>query len=303
MPSIVDHDDERAKALLNASVASVNVSINHKYWNWDGEPPAERFRGTINRWANKEDRKLYIHWEGNNNCTSEKLEDPGDDSTFLLQSDLDFRLESYADGRPAPKAPAPIANPFLLASSDLGSRDVLIARADTIMAGTESYFNAKVMTDRGAQVERMRVSQIFDPLHAMANPVTAQDVDALKCFRFSKRPDLAAKVEGMKSELNTFNALVKCIKPEQERQVPAKGQAGKDGKTIDGFDMQAWWRSNESKVPTFFRILQAVACHSPNSCLPETVFSILNASFDDEQLLAYADYIELSLQLQFDSRS
>ena len=36
---------------------------------------------------------------------------------------------------------------------------------------------------------------------------------------------------------------------------------------------------------------------------PERVFSIINNSFDDDQDRAHADYIELSLQLQFNERS
>ena len=36
---------------------------------------------------------------------------------------------------------------------------------------------------------------------------------------------------------------------------------------------------------------------------PERVFFILNNSFDDDQDRAHADYIELSLQLQFNDRS
>ena len=36
---------------------------------------------------------------------------------------------------------------------------------------------------------------------------------------------------------------------------------------------------------------------------PERVFSILNDTFDDDQDKALADYIELSLQLQFNNRT
>ena len=36
---------------------------------------------------------------------------------------------------------------------------------------------------------------------------------------------------------------------------------------------------------------------------PERVFSILNDTFDDDMDNSHADYIELSLQLQFNSRT
>ena len=40
-----------------------------------------------------------------------------------------------------------------------------------------------------------------------------------------------------------------------------------------------------------------------NSVPPERVFSVLNDSFDDDMDRSHADYIELSLQLQFNNRS
>lgn len=49
--------------------------------------------------------------------------------------------------------------------------------------------------------------------------------------------------------------------------------------------------------------LRAIFANASNSVLPERVFSILNDTFDDVQDHALADYIELSLQLQFNNRS
>ena len=42
---------------------------------------------------------------------------------------------------------------------------------------------------------------------------------------------------------------------------------------------------------------------SCNSIPPERVFSILNDTFEDDMDSAHADYIKLSLQLQFNSRT
>ena len=59
----------------------------------------------------------------------------------------------------------------------------------------------------------------------------------------------------------------------------------------------------EDKLPAFANVLRAILANSPNSVPPERVFSILNNTFDDDQRRAHADYIELSLQLQFNARS
>ena len=56
-------------------------------------------------------------------------------------------------------------------------------------------------------------------------------------------------------------------------------------------------------MPAFSYVLRAVLANAPNSIPPERVFSILNDTFDDDQDKALADYIELSLQKQFNARS
>ena len=98
----------------------------------------------------------------------------------------------------------------------------------------------------------------------------------------------------MKSELVAYNSLVKAIKPLPLR-VDAKGK--------DTFTLLGFWRANEDKVPAFSDVVRAVLANAPNSIPPERVFSILNDTFDDDQDSALADYIELSLQLQFNERS
>ena len=98
----------------------------------------------------------------------------------------------------------------------------------------------------------------------------------------------------MKGEVNQFNSLVKAIKPLSQRR---------DTKGNDTFTLLGFWRANEDAVPAFSYVLRAVLANAPNSIPPERVFSILNDSFDDDQDNSLADYIELSLQLQFNERS
>ena len=73
------------------------------------------------------------------------------------------------------------------------------------------------------------------------------------------------------------------------------------------FSLLHFWRENEEGkgIDSFAYVLRAVLANSPNSISPEAerVFSFLNDTFDDDQGSSYADYIELSLQLQFNERS
>ena len=105
---------------------------------------------------------------------------------------------------------------------------------------------------------------------------------------------MSAAIVKMKSEIDTFNALVKQIKPLEQRL---------DAKKKDTFDLGNWWRANGDKVPAFKYVLRAILANSPNSIPPERVFSIINDTFDDDQDSALADYMELSLQKQLNERS
>ena len=45
-----------------------------------------------------------------------------------------------------------------------------------------------------------------------------------------------------------------------------------------------------------------VLTNSPNSCPSECLFSIFNATYNDDQKKSHAEYIELSMQSQFNKR-
>ena len=92
----------------------------------------------------------------------------------------------------------------------------------------------------------------------------------------------------MKEEITKYNGIVKA-------SVPPSGVA------LDTFDLGGFWRAHEADLPAFSFVLRAVLTNSPNSVPPERVFSILNDSFGDLQDNSLADYIELSLQLQFNT--
>ena len=158
------------------------------------------------------------------------------------------------------------------------------------------YFGDSMEMKRGAQLNRMKVARMFNPLHVLSlgSPLTIPDVRELSVFRFSSHPKLAPKMAQMESELPKYLELVAKIKPKSQR-LNDKGK--------DTFSLLDWWRGNEGEVPTWSYVLRAVLANSPNSIPPERVFSILNDSFDDDQDRSLADYIEFSLQRQYNMRS
>jgi hypothetical protein len=77
----------------------------------------------------------------------------------------------------------------------------------------------------------------------------------------------------------------------------------KNSKGKDTFDLSDLWKSNCATLPAFAYVLHAVLTNSPDSCPPESVFSIFNATHNDDQKSSHVDYIPLSMQSQFNTRA
>ena len=111
--------------------------------------------------------------------------------------------------------------------------------------------------------------------------------DGLKIFKLYEHPEIRTQIEVMKTEVMKYQALADSIQSFEER---------KDNKGKDTFDLSNWWKSNCATLPGFTYVLRAVLTNSPNSCLPECLFSIFKATYDDDQKSSYTDYIQLSIQ-------
>lgn len=304
-----------AEILLSlTTVKEVMVSINAEWWDWPGGVPAGRVKGRINRWTskNKGREQLSIEWElgigddgyipGEVKYTAPEISDLSKASTskgkFLSDPKYAFLLEAYANGTPAPNIlPKEVdmaqAAPFLLTNPDFSKTEVVKAYAHTIVAPAIDYWTRTIEVKKGAQVERMKRVRIFNPLHVLGNKISVSDIEGLKIFKLSQHPQIIPQIEVMKTEVITYQALADSIKPFVER---------KDDKGQDTFDMSDWWKANCAKLPAFTYVLRAVLTNSPNSCPPERLFSMFNSTFNDDQKSSYADYMQLSMQSQFNKR-
>ena len=96
----------------------------------------------------------------------------------------------------------------------------------------------------------------------------------------------------MKNEVITYQTPADSINPLVER---------KDDKGQDTFDISDWWKENCTKLPAFTYVLRVVLINSHNSCPPESLFTIFNATFDQKS--SNADYIQLSIQSHLNNRA
>ena len=70
-----------------------------------------------------------------------------------------------------------------------------------------------------------------------------------------------------------------------------------------GLSVPEWWRCNSGSIPHFSSVLRALLTNAPNSCPPERLFSMFNATFGEDQRSAFGDYLELAMQSQYNKRN
>jgi hypothetical protein len=116
----------------------------------------------------------------------------------------------------------------------------------------------------------------------------------LKIFKFYDHPEIRPQIEVMNTEVMKYQALAGSIKSFEE---------SKDSKGKDTFDLPDWWKSNCSTLSGFTYVLCEVLTNSPNSCPAERFFSIFNETYNDDHKRSHTDYIEPSMQSQFNKRA
>lgn len=108
---------------------------------------------------------------------------------------------------------------------------------------------------------------------------TASSVDqALSCIPFLD----ASERDKLKEELPTYIARVADV--------------DKD------FDPLEWWKLNAPMLPYWSAAAKKILLVQPSSAAAEQVFSLLKASFGEQQESSLQDYIESSLMLQYNKR-
>ena len=63
-----------------------------------------------------------------------------------------------------------------------------------------------------------------------------------------------------------------------------------------------WWKVHEERLPNWSSAVKKVLVVQPSSAAAERVFSLLSASFHEQQEHALSDYLEASVMLQYINR-
>ncbi len=143
------------------------------------------------------------------------------------------------------------------------------------------YFSNRFGGVLSSTVAAFKAARLFLPQKIRSLQPDASAVNSLRQFPFLDDDTL---VDSMKLELPTYLAVATDV--------------GSDSDT----DPILWWKEHSSELPNWANALCHVVLIQPSSAAAERAFSLLNSSFAASQESALADYVEVSLMLQFNGR-
>ena len=137
------------------------------------------------------------------------------------------------------------------------------------------YFQEKLNTTLKDALVVFKAARLFSPQKVHSMQPTSFDINCLCAFPFFTEDHIKL----LKEELPVY--LSKCADTDQ------------------GFCPLKWWKQNAPDIPNWAIAATKALLVQPSSAASERVFSMLRASFDEQQDLSLQDYLEASLMLQF----
>lgn len=151
-----------------------------------------------------------------------------------------------------------------------------VSYARSCVKGGLDYINAQLSSNLKPAMEVFKCCRLFS-LHKVREIThTCSTLDeSLSCILFYDDDECAR----LKDELPTYLARVADLDRE--------------------FDPVEWWKINASTLPHWSMAAQKVILVQPSLAAAERVFSLLKASFGDQQDCSLKDFVESSLMLQY----
>ena len=209
-------------------------------------------------------------------------------ATYYLEGDgpLVFscyeKLKAIAEACQAPHFPNVRAVAAAIANEDATQRAADLERKvkacvqPAILCFLQK-FNVKLYDT----VTAFKAARIMCPVAVQWMRPTPATVEALRILPFL---DSDATINGLIRELPQYVAAAQDVVIEQEE------------KKVE------WWQAHADRLPNWSMAVKKILLVQPSSAATERVFSILAASFNDQQDRALADYLQASVMLQYNMR-
>ena len=140
------------------------------------------------------------------------------------------------------------------------------------------YFKSQIDVKVKDALLAFKAARLFSPHKVDSMKPTASDLDCLSAFPFFD----ANFILKLKSELPTY--LSKCADTERD------------------YCVLQWWKQNSLELPYWAEAARKALLVQPSSAASERVFSMLKATFNEQQDTTLQDYLEASLMLQYNNR-
>ena len=209
-------------------------------------------------------------------------------ATYFLEGDgpLVFscyeKLKAVAEACQAPYFPNVRAVVAAIVNEDPNQRAAALEqRAKACVQPAIQRFLRKFNVDLYDAVTAFKAARVMCPVTVGWLRPTRASVEALRIFPFL---DNDATIDGLVRELPQYITATQDVAIECE------------GRKVE------WWKVHEERLPNWSSAVKKVLLVQPSSAAAERVFSLLSASFHEQQENALSDYLQASVMLQYNNR-
>ena len=158
------------------------------------------------------------------------------------------------------------------------SETQLMAYAKKCIQPGFDYFRRQMSTNLQQAVAFFKAARLFSPHVVNIIRPTAASIDELSVFPFFTPQVLSELKEELPLYMSKASGVNASVCPLE------------------------WWQLNSGSLPKWSAKLQKVLLIQPSSAAAERVFSLLKASFSEQQQICLNDYIETSVMFQYNKR-
>ena len=144
-----------------------------------------------------------------------------------------------------------------------------------------TWFQRKFNVDLYDLLMPFKAARLFCPVSVQWLRPTHTSVESLRAFPFLDSDEI---INGPKAKLPDYLAAAEDVNVLNEEQ------------------KVEWWHRQEERLPRWATVVKQVTLIQPSSAAAERVFSILKASFNEQQDCALVDYIQASVMAQYNKR-
>lgn len=159
--------------------------------------------------------------------------------------------------------------------------------------GASNYYHATVMQKMGWQVQVWKAAELCNPLQMCISRFSSEYVRTTLTNRtlLQHAPALGLPdINELLSELCIYKSLVVDL-------------AGAEPAFNVLVDTMGFWRANMKALPTWVLLVRIVVTMPTSSAASERAFSVLNNTFNDNQISSLQDQVSTACMLQYNKRA